>query len=267
MSSLLDSQEESSKGFYIAAALLALVVIAAGGYFYHAHTTRAPEDDKKTLCPAAGPQGHVVILVDKSDPMTFTQRKSFAVVYRDLVAQVPRGHLLSLYALGEDFMATAEPLMELCNPGDGRDVSTFDDNPGQRKRTYEKQYLKPFLEREEDLVTERPGKASPILEMVQLAGITGFRKHGVAGEKRLVIVSDMIQNTPTLNMYKGLPDYAAFGQTPYGVKSRADLQDVKVELRMLMNSPTIQTERLLDFWKTHIRQSGGRLVLHDPING
>lgn len=267
MSSLLDSQEESSKGFYIGALVLALAALGVVGFFAHAHLTRTPQDDKKTLCPAAGPLGHVVVLVDRSDPMTFTQRKSFSVVYRELVAQVPRGHLLSLYALGDDFMASAEPLMELCNPGDGRDASNFDDNPGQRKRTYEKQYLKPFLEREEDLVTERPGNASPILEMVQLASITGFRKHGVAGEKRLVIVSDMIQNTPHLNMYKGLPDHAAFTQTPYGIKSRADLQDVKVEFRMLMNTPAIQTERLLDFWKSHLRQSGGRLVLHDPING
>jgi hypothetical protein len=265
--SLLDSHEESSKGWYWAAGLLGVIALCAVAYVAYARFTRVADDNKATLCPASGPLGHAVVLVDKSDPMTFTQRKSFTVVYRDLVTQVPRGHLLSLYALGEDFKSTAEPLMELCNPGDGRNVSGLDDNPGQRKKTYETRYLKPFLEREEELVTERPGKASPILEMIQLVGITAFRKHAVAGEKRLVIVSDMIQNTPQMSMYKGVPDYAAFGQTPYGVKSRADLQDVKVEFRMLMNTPNIQNERLLDFWKTYIRQSGGRLVLHDPING
>lgn len=265
--SLLDSHEESSKGWYWAAGMAAVICLCAVAYVGYRNFTRPPGDDEKTLCPASGPLGHVVVLVDKSDPMSFTQRKSFTVVYRELLEQVPRGHLLSVYALGDDFTSTAEPLIELCNPGDGRDVSGLDDNPGQRKKIYETRYLKPFLKREDELVTERPGKASPIMEMVQLAGITGFRKHGVKGEKRLVIVSDMIQNTPQLNMYRGVPDYASFGQTPYGVKSRADLHDVKVEFRMLMNTPTIQNERLLDFWKTYIRQSGGRLVLHDPING
>jgi hypothetical protein len=265
--SLLDSHEESPKGWALGTAVIVFVVVAVAGFFGYSHFTRPAKDDKTTLCPAAGPLGHVVVLVDKSDPMTFTQRKSFNVIYRDLVTQVQRGHLLSVYALDEDFKSTAEPLLEMCNPGDGRGVSTFDDNPGQRKKVYETRYLKPFLDREEELVTESSGKASPIIEMMQLVGITGFRKHAVAGEKRLIIVSDMIHNTSGLSMYKGVPDYSSFGQTSYGVKSRADLKDVAVELRMLMNTPAIQNEKLLEFWKTYIRQSGGRLVLHDPING
>jgi hypothetical protein len=253
--------------WYVDGELLFVAVVAAVGFIVNFQMTRTPEPSAVTLCPAGGPLGHVVVLVDRSDPMSFTQRKAFSVVYRGLVTQVPKGHLLSLYALGDDFKATAEPLMELCHPGDGSEVKDLDDNPGIRKRNFEQKYLKPFLEREEDLVVEKSGKASPILEMVQLVGITGFRKHGIAGEKRLIIVSDMIQNTPDLRMYKSVPDYAAFAQSAYGLKSRADLQDVKVEFRMLMNTPAIQTERLLDFWKTHIRQSGGRLVVHDPING
>lgn len=249
--------------------ITACLMVAGAVVFFAVQSlmARTPAPNAQTLCPAAGPLGHVVLLVDRSDPMTFTQRKAFTVGYRDVLVHVPTGHLLSVYALGDDFKATAEPLLELCNPGDGKDVSAVDDNPGMRKRAFEQRYLKPFLEKEEELVNETPGKASPILEMIQLTGITGFRKHGAAGEKRLIIVSDMIHHTPGLSMYRGVPDYAGFSQTPYGVKSRADLQDVKVEFRMLMNTPAIQNERLLDFWKSYIRQSGGRLVLHDPING
>jgi hypothetical protein len=267
MSSLLRSKRKSHTGHYIAAGVIGAAVIGVVAAVYHARSTRTPEPDAQTLCPASGPLGHIVVLVDRSDPMNFTQRKAFSVAYRELVTQVPRGHLLSLYALGDDFKSTAEPLVEVCHPGDGSDVKEFDDNPAKRRRAYEQKYLKPLLDREEELVTQTPGKASPILEMIQLAGITGFRKHRVAGDKRLVIVSDMIQHTPQMSMYRAVPDYAGFSQTPYGVKSRGDLQDVKVEFRMLMNTPAIQNERLLDFWKSYIRQSGGRLVLHDPING
>ncbi len=267
MSSLLRSKRKSSTGYYVASAVIGVAMVAAVAYVFYARSTREPDINAVTFCPADGPRGHILVLVDRSDPMAFTQRKAFSVAYREIVRQVPKGHLLSVYALSDDFKATAGPLLELCNPGDGSDVKEFDDNPALRKRVFEQKYLQPFLAREEELVTDRSGKASPILEMVQLAAITGFRKQHVTGEKRLVIVSDMIQNTPELNMYKGVPDYAVFSKTPYGVKARADLQDVKVELRMLMNTPSIQTEQLLDFWKNHMRQGGGRLVLHDPING
>ena len=267
MTSLLRSKRKRSIVPYLAIGACVAFGAIVITFVVRGLMERTPPPVAMTLCPAAGPAGHVVLLVDRSDPMSFAQRKAFAVAYRDIVARVPTGHLLSVYALSDDFKETAEPLLELCNPGDGKDATGMNDNPGMLKRAFEKQYLKPFQEREEDLVTESPGKASPILEMVQLVGITGFRKQGIAGEKRLIIVSDMIQNTPQLRMYKGVPDYTAFSKTPYGVKSRADLQDVKVEFRMLMNTPAIQDERMFEFWKSHIRQSGGRVVLHDPING
>jgi len=267
MTSLLRSKRKRPVGAYLAIVGCGLFVAAVAFFGVRGLLEQTPPPVPLTLCPAAGPLGHVVILVDRSDPMTFTQRKAFAVAYRDIVVRVPAGHLLSVYALSDDFKETAEPLLELCNPGDGKDATGLNDNPGMLKRAFEQKYLKPFQEREEELVTESPGKASPILEMIQLVGITGFRKQAIVGEKRLIIVSDMIQNTPQLRMYKGVPDHSVFSKTPYGVKSRADLEDVKVEFRMLMNTPTIQDERMFDFWKTHIRQSGGRVVLHDPING
>lgn len=225
-------------------------------------------NDPKTLCPANGPLGHVVLLVDKSDPMTFTQRKDFEVLYEEIVTRVvPKGHLLSVYSLADDFEATAEPLMQLCNPGDGSDASRVDANPVQLKKTFDQKYAKPLLELSDDLITDKPGKLSPILEMVQLTGITGFRKQMVDGERRLIIVSDMIQHTPHLSMYKGAPTYEAFAETSYGKKSLADLKDVKVEFRMLLNTPTVQGEDLFNFWRQHVKHSGGRFVLYEPIKG
>lgn len=248
--------------------VLVLIIFAAAGLVVYKFVFHEKPNNAKTLCPANGPLGHVVLLVDKSDPMTFTQRKDFEVLFQEVVTKVvPKGHLLSVYALADDFVATADPLLELCNPGDGSDASQFDANPVQLRKSFDQQYFKPMLELREDLVTDKPGKASPILEMIQLAGITGFRKHAVAGDKRLIIVSDLIQNTPQLRMYERVPRYEAFAETQYGKKSLADLKDVKVEFRMLLNTPTVQGEDLFNFWRQHIKQSGGRFVLHEPIKG
>lgn len=265
---ITSSKKGLSAGNAVKITLSAAVILFGGGVAAYTILNGERPNNPKTLCPSNGPLGHVVLLVDKSDPMTFTQRKDFEVLYEEIVTRiVSKGHLLSVYALADDFEATAEPLLQLCNPGDGSDASRVNANPVQLKRVFDQKYVKPMLELRDDLVTDKPGKASPILEMVQLTGITGFRKQMAAGERRLIIVSDMIQHTPQFSMYKGVPKYEAFAETPYGMKSLADLKDVKVEFRMLLNTPAVQGEDLFNFWRQHVKQSGGHFVLHEPIKG
>jgi hypothetical protein len=259
-------------GLLVAAAigvLLLGIAAGAGVVIYRFVAVPADGQEEASLCPKSGPKGHVVLVVDKSDPLTFTQQKDFEVLFRDVVvSSVPKGHLLSVYALGDDFKSTAEPLIELCNPGDGSDASKLDANPDMLRQTFDEKYAKPLLAVREQLVTDVPGKASPILEMIQLAGITGFNRRAVAGPRRLIVVSDFIQNTPELSMYKsGVPEYETFHATAYGKKVSADLHDVKVELRMLLNRPQLQTERLLKFWEAHVRNAGGRVVTYEPVRG
>lgn len=250
--------------------LLLLGIAAAGGVVaYRFAAGPADEQDAASLCPRKGPKGHVVLVVDRSDPLTFTQRKDFEVLFREVViAGVPKGHLLSVYALADDFRTTAEPLVELCNPGDGSDASNVDANPQMLRKNFEEKYLKPLLARRDELVTDVPGKASPILEMIQLAAITGFGRRAVPEGRRLIVVSDFVQNTPELSMYKsGIPDYGTFRLSGYGKKVAADLRDVKVDLRMLVNKPDLQNERLLKFWQEHVRSGGGRVVTYEPVKG
>jgi hypothetical protein len=262
------SKKSSNLAGYLFISALVLIILAAIGTVGYKFAFGAKPNDVRTLCPADGPLGHVVLLVDKSDPMTFTQRKDFDVLYKEVVTSiVPKGHLLSVYALADDFASTAEPLLELCNPGDGSDASQFNANPVQLRKMFDEKYAKPMFELREDLTTNKPGKSSPILEMVQLAGITGFRKHAVSGERRMIIVSDMIHFTKQLDMYKSVPKYESFIDTPYGRKTLADLDGAKIEIRMLLNTPSVQNENLLGFWQQHIKQSGGRIVLHQPIKG
>jgi hypothetical protein len=251
--------------------LMVLSLLGVIGFVVYQLANPPEKSDKKTLCPAKGPLGHLVLLVDKSDPMTFTQRKAFEVLYRQTItAGVPKGHLISVYALGQDFSQTAEPIVELCNPGNASDASDLEQkgltgNPDQIKKAYDEKYLRPLFAVSEKLVSDKAGNASPILEMVQLVGITGFARQNVGGERRLIIVSDMIHNTPQLSHYQGAPQYDAFFSTAYGKKVRADLRGVKVEIRMLMNTPDIQKPELLRFWMGHVQEGGGRIVLHEPM--
>ena len=222
-----------------------------------------------SLCPADGPKGHYVLLVDKTDPLTFTQKQAFQVRLRELVERrTPQGYLLSVFVLGESFRDNAKPLVELCNPGDGTGRSALTANLAHLKRQYDERFIAPLMAEADALQATTPARTSPIFEMLQLVGINAFQSRGVKGERRLIVMSDMLQNTTQFSMYRGgLPDFAAFAQTDYGRKAQAQLPGVEVELDVLVNTPALQTRRNLEFWEDYFDQAGARIVRVDPLEG
>ncbi|UIF88585.1 hypothetical protein [Cupriavidus sp. UYPR2.512] len=264
--SIRAKRRQRNQFFAIAAVAIFLATVgsAIGYYLFH----KEPKPDKDTLCPAAGPTGHVVLLVDRTDPMTFIQKNAFETEFRDIVEhRTPKGALLSVFVLGEDFTETAKPILEICNPGSGEDKSEFNANLKRLRTQYETKFVKPVLKQTDSLISIKGSNKSPIFEMIQLVGINGFRSHAIDGERRLIIVSDMLHNTPEFSMYKQLPDFETFAQTPYGRKVQADLQGVEVELEYLMNDPQRQTRRNAKFWEDYFNKAHARLVSARPMEG
>ena len=244
-----------------------LLIGILGGVSYYLISKPAGLD-QESLCPASGPVGHYILVVDKTDPLTFTQKEAFRVTLRDLVEKrIPEGYLLSVFVLGEDFKETAKPLIERCNPGSGQDKSELTENVRQLKKQYQAGFLGPLLKQSDALIGTQPSKFSPIFEMMQMVSINGFRTHEVKGERRLVIMSDMLQNTTQFSMYKGPPDYMAFASSPYGQKMQLALPGVEVEIHYLMNSPQLQTKRNLKFWEDYFDKAGARIVAVRPLEG
>jgi hypothetical protein len=247
-------------------ALLFFVMSVAGAAYYV--TTREPPLDRVTLCPRAGPAGHIVLLVDKTDPLNFTQKQAFLRLLEDLVEKgVPPGQLVSVFVLGEDYRDAATPIVEMCNPGRGEGKSGLTANIPRLTAQFRERFRQPLLKQAEVLIAATPSPSSPILEMVQLVAINGFRKHAVDGPRRLIIVSDMLHNTPRYSMYHGSQDYRAFEASDYGRKMHTDLARVEVELHYVLHSPGLQTRRQLKFWEDYFSSSGARIVAVNPMEG
>jgi hypothetical protein len=243
------------------------VVAAVLGSGYYV-MSRPPDVDKASLCPASGPKGHYVLLVDKTEPLTFTQKEAFTVMLRELVERrIPEGYLVSVFVLGEDFKETAKPMVELCNPGTGEDKSELTDNLRRLKRQYQTRFLEPLLKQTDSLLASQSAKYSPIFEMLQFVAINGFRAHDVKGERRLVVMSDMLQNTPQFRMYDGPVDYPSFAASTYGQKAQLELRGVEVEIHLLMNAPQLQTRRNMKFWEDYFEKAGARIAAVRPLEG
>jgi hypothetical protein len=220
-----------------------------------------------SLCPSNGPTGHVVLLVDKTDPLTFVQREAFDTFLINFVERgVAPGHLVSVFALGEAYQETAKPVFELCNPGTGADKSEWTTSIKKLIEQYESRFYRPMLELATQLQTVTPGKTSPIFEMLQLVSVNAIKKHTtINGDRRLIIVSDMMHNTSEYSMYVTPPDYMAFAHTAYGRQTHVDLAGVNVEIQYLVNAPILQTRRHITFWEQYFNNTGGRLTTVQPF--
>lgn len=249
----------------VVALFIAVAVAGSAAWLY---LTRETPPDADTLCPGAGPLGHIVVLVDATDPLNFIQRQAFDAVVRDLVERkIPKGHLVSVFVLGEDFTQGAAAVIERCNPGSGVDASQLTSNVAKLQRRYHEGFELPLLKVTDGLVATSSAKASPVLEMLQLISINAFKANAVTGEKRLIIMSDMLHNTPGFSMYKSGGDFGAFSNTDYGKRSLTQLQGVAVEIHYLMNAPHLQTRRHLKFWEEYFDLAGARIVSVTPLEG
>lgn len=215
--------------------------------------------DPKTLCPSDGPLGHNILLVDKTDPMNLAQKAAFDLLVTDLVTnKTPPGYLLSIFVLGDDFVAQTKPLVELCNPGDSRGHNELTENIKQINRQYKDRFLSPIFDQSTQLLSIAPAQESPILEMLQMVSLNSIQKHRVDGPKTLIVLSDLLQNSKQLNMYRTSPTFEEFSNTSYAQKTKINFQGVDIQIHYLQNSPSLQVDKLFRFWREYFKASGAK---------
>jgi hypothetical protein len=261
------AERRRARNVAIGIAAICVFVAALGGAAYYLFTRDAGLD-RHTLCPKTGPTAHTVLLVDKTDPLNFNQRQAFLRLLQELVdRRIEPGHLISVFVLGEDVREGGLPLVELCNPGSAEGKSALTANIRKLEMQFRERFREPLLEQADALIATMPARHSPILEMLQLVSINGFRKHASAGPRRLIIVSDMLHNTPGYSMYQGMAGFDRFAATDYGRKTTAELPGVEVEIHHVLHYPKLQTRRQLEFWNAHFSRSGARIVAVRPLEG
>jgi hypothetical protein len=247
----------------IGAAVGVLVALALLGYGLAARDTLDARQ-----CPSAGPRGHVVLLVDTTDRFTSTQQLAFEQLLRSIASeQVKKGELLSVFMLGEAFDAATRPVFERCHPGTGNDASRWNANPERLRKRYADEFLEPLTAVAQAARQARPAAASPIMEMLQIVAINGFRRNAVDGPKRLLVVSDMLQNTASYSHYRGEPSFERLRELAYFQRVRVDLNTVRVELRYLMHTPALQNRRHAKFWEDYFREMGASVEAVGLIEG
>lgn len=228
---------------------------------------KKPGLDPVTLCPSQGPEGHHIVLIDRTDPFNLAQKTSLDIFVKHLVETMPPGQLLSVYVLGDDFKSNTQPLLALCNPGDGQEKSELTANLKALKQQYVKHFIEPMLSVTEGMMGANPASESPILEMLQLVNLNSVQKQTVNGSVRLYVISDMLQNSKALTMYGKPVSFETYASSYAASKLFVDFSAVNVEVHLVNSSPRTLNPSLMDFWKAYFEKAHVKSLSFHAFSG
>lgn len=230
------------------------------------------ETDPTTLCPVERPLENVTaVLIDISDTLSEPQRADIVNKLERVRADLPRFALLDLYVLSPTGSVLLKPVLSVCNPGDGKDMSSVYENPGLAQ----KRWTRGFKDRVDAAIRvaiDQPEEASsPILEAIQSIALHSFgpadRDHA---DRNLVIVSDLLQHAPgKYSQYRGTLDFGVFSKDPYYSSIRSDLKHTSVTV-FYMERPGahgVQGGKHIQFWIKFFNAQGASVDLIDKIFG
>lgn len=241
-----------------------IVVVVAVFFFGFLISTRLDpiERDRDTLCRSEGPSSITAILLDSTDSFGATTKQDLSNQMWDCLDESEENHEISIFTVDSIRENTLEPIIQVCNPGDPDEADPLIESEAIIRRRWNQQFRQPLEEKLDSLLTAQEAPSSPIMESVQSVSITHFQ----AGKRdtiprRLIIISDLLQNSDEISFYREPPDFDRFQQTPKARWLNPDLRNVDIEIWLIQRRlHQGGGGALLKFFQSWLEEHGGRVV-------
>src|SRR3954447_24442952 len=134
----------------IAVAVVLVVLAGLGGIFWfvQGRAAQLASLDPETLCPKSGPTSQFAVLIDRTDALTEIQGEALRRQITAWAAAIPKHGSFKVYEVGRSGIegggALLQPVVAVCNPGDGSDQSAIDSNPKMWRARYEEKFQAPI---------------------------------------------------------------------------------------------------------------------------
>ncbi|MGN8117110.1 hypothetical protein [Labrys sp. 22185] len=254
---------------YIIGGLLLLAAAAVAiGFAYLKLTAKVPPKLDAELCPVDGPTSMTIVLLDASDALPPIGRQQLATELTDLAEATPEYGLFELRVLEPNASGGAVKF-RACNPGDGSSVDALTGNKELARRKWTQGFKQPLERALAADLAGVPSDNSPIMATIQAIAVerfTGARSDNVA--KKLVIVSDMIENGRDYSQYRGDLSFARFKKSVAYKQFRTDLHGAEIGIKYVQRQkPPIDSVAHIRFWQEWIADNNGRFDSADRLQG
>jgi hypothetical protein len=244
----------------IALTILAVALVIGGFVLLQQKRNAVASLDPKTFCPKAGPAAVHAVLIDRTDALTDLQLEALNQDVLHWAQDVPKHAAFRIYEVGVGG-AILKPVVDVCNPGDGSDASIIDSNPAALKRRYIKTFLGPVQAMLTAMRADETKDTSPIMEAVQAISVRNFGETGATGDNALIIVSDLLQHSDRLSLYKAVPSNDDFEKGAAGRSLHADLSGVAVTIYLInrIKDARFQSDNVGQFWIHWLEHQGAAM--------
>ena len=222
--------------------------------------------DERTLCPKDGDYPRTAVLIDATDALNASQMKTIREEVTALRDRLALHEWVGIFVLNEDNLVLPAPEVALCYPGDQSTANPLYENPRQIRRRFEREFRDPIEAAVQRLADLPSRPTSPILEMIRTVALD--RNFDSTKGRRLLVVSDLLQNVPEYSHYRAEPDFEQWRQTPYAREFlQLSLLDVQIDVLYLRRTETRprQTRGHVKFWEEYFHAVGAVVETLKPV--
>lgn len=244
---------------WVALSLFIVVVLTIGGglgwMYFRAMAQNVPMDAE--LCPEAGPGEQTIVLVDATDTIASITQTEILTKISDLATATPKGGRFELRVL-EPGAARTTTLFNRCNPGDGSDLDELTGNPEMAHKKWASQFSGPLADAMKRSVTGQGADTSPIMAGIQQIAVDRLSSaHSRSISNKVIVVSDMLENSEAFSIYQAGPDFIAFQKSPANKRYSTDLAGAGVAIWFLERETKVASVPLMEFWIQWILENRG----------
>lgn len=227
--------------------------------------------DETTLCAISDElPPHTAVIVDKTDGYTVEEAGFIRDGIERARDKLDIGERFTLFELDERGEFNPRGELTLCNPGRGDQVNPLFNNPKLIQQRFDEKFEAPLQSELEDLVKPKEAPASPIMEAVARLSLTeAFSPE--APTRRLLIFSDMLQNSSLFTVYGGAGELPEGMPGPEEVAERVrtrygqGLNGVKIEIRLIPREGRADMQRgtMRAYWDEVFALLGAEVTWRD----
>ena len=244
------------------ATVLAAIVLIVASIVATTWLTHRPYDEE-TLCPLDQDYPRTALLIDATDRLSSNQIERVLEEIGDPRGRFEQYEWVGIFLLNEYNLPVPAVETARCNPGSGDTANPIYENPDRIQQRFEREFVEPLQEAINGLRDLPESPTSPIFEMIRAVAL--YSELNSTEERRLIIVSDMLQNVPQNSQYSSDAPFEVWRETSYGrdMLQQTSLLGIDVEVlyvrRQEEPSQSRQTTEHTEFWRAYFEAVGASL--------